>query len=326
MARCRIVNPGPLTTVQDLGRWGGQSLGYCIGGAMDIFSLKAANLLVGNEPEAAGLEFTYQGAEIIFFGRTLIAITGAEMGPMINNNKIPQWETIQVNNGDVLSFGTAHSGLRAYLAVKGGFDVPAIIGSRSTSLKEMLGGVEGRALRNRDLFNIGGVDKRCSVILKRMKKEHIPFRRCDGPIVLRTVEGPHQEYFSKKGEKTFYSAEYTVSKDADRVGYRLEGERIEHKGEAGKLISLGMVTGAVQVPGNGLPIVLTAEHRTHGGYPCIATVITIDMPKLVQCRPGDTIRFEKITLKKAQELLEDEESFFNDFDLKYVEKREVYVR
>ncbi|MCD6573645.1 MAG: biotin-dependent carboxyltransferase [Thermoplasmata archaeon] len=305
---------GYFTTIQDLGRWGNQSLGFCISGAMDQFALKIANLLVGNDLGEACIEMTFKGAEIQFKGEALIALTGADMSPTINNEPIKQWQTIKVNSGDILKLKNVITGFRTYLSVKGGFDVPIVLGSKSSTPREKIGVFGGRAIRKGDIIraNYNLVNK---VELKyfQLKKEYIPKYYDDNIKKIRVIDGPHSECFTKRGIETFYNSLFSVTIENDRTGYRLEGPTIEHKVDAGRLISGAITTGAIQVPGSGKPIILTAEHRTHGGYPIIATVATVDLSVIGQSKAGDKIKFELIDLKEAISLLKKESEFFKNF-------------
>jgi len=313
MGELLFKDGGYLTTVQDLGRWGSQSQGFCISGAMDHFAVKVANLLVGNNFREACLEMTFKGVEIQFKGANIISITGADMLPEINNTPIPQWKTISINSGDILTFKSAQSGLRTYLSIKGGFDVPIILGSKSTTPREKMGGFMGRAIRKGDVIKTNfNFSKQKELQCFQLKDEYIP--KYDNKIKkIRVIKGPYSENFTEKGIKTFYNSIFSVSADIDRTGYRLEGPFIEHKVDAGRLISGAMVTGAIQVPGSGKPIILTVERRTHGGYPTIATVASVDLPIVAQSRSGEKLKFKSIDLIEAQNLLTKENIFFNNF-------------
>lgn len=304
---------GYFTTIQDLGRWGSQSQGFCISGAMDHFALKVANLLVGNSLGEACLEMTFKGAEIQFIENNIISVTGADMLPEINNEPINQWKTISINSGDLLTLKSARSGVRTYLSIKGGIDVPVVLRSKSTTPRERIGGFKGRTIRKGDTIKTNNnFNNQMEIKYFQLKDQYIP--KYDGKIKkVRVIDGPYSENFTKKGIRTFYNSLFLVSIDIDRTGYRLEGPLIEHKIDAGRLISGAMVTGAIQIPGSGKPIILTAERRTHGGYPAIATIATVDLPIIAQSKPGDRFKFELIDLTKAQDLLKQENNFFKSF-------------
>jgi len=313
MGELLFKDGGYFTTIQDLGRWVSQSQGFCISGAMDHFALKVANLLVGNSLGEACLEMTFKGAEIQFIENNIISVTGADMLPEINHTPIQQWRTISINSGDILTIKSAQSGLRTYLSIKGGFDVPIVLGSKSTTPRERIGGFKGRTIRKGDTIKTNNnFNNQMEIKYFQLKDKYIP--KYDSKIKkVRVIDGPYSENFTKKGIRTFYDSLFLVSIDIDRTGYRLEGPLVEHKIDAGRLISGAMVTGAIQIPGSGKPIILTAERRTHGGYPAIATIATVDLPIIAQSKPGDRFKFELIDLTKAQDLLKQENDFFKNF-------------
>ena len=298
----KILSPGILTSVQDGGRAGYQQYGVSPSGPMDLVSFRTANILVGNDPDEAGLEMTIMGAELEFLSPHMIALAGADMGAVLNGSRIGMYQAVPVNKGDVLKLGFALSGCRCYLAVRGGIDVKPVMGSRSTMIGKSFGGFEGRKLQKDDILSV------------RTQAGQLPHPETwfthpepypKGEITLRVIMGPQEERFTKEGIHTFLNSEYTVGQDFDRQGYRLEGKKIEHKTDS-NIISDGVVAGSIQVPGTGLPIIMTAEHATVGGYTKIATVITADLPRIGQCKAGDRVRFCRVTVEEAQEILEEE--------------------
>ncbi len=294
-----IHSAGLLTTVQDAGRYGYQRYGMPVSGAMDIFSCKLANLLVGNDPGAACLEATIAGPGIGFTDETSVAVTGADMGPHINGKSIPLNTAVSVKQGDKLGFTGLKKGCRSYIAFAGGIDVPPVMGSRSTYLRAGIGGLEGRALRDGDELPLGEAKgkRRIMSIPENLIPEY------GHSQVIRVISGPEAHSFETEGLRSFLTAEYQVTAQSDRMGYRLSGEMIIHKeGKAG-IISAGISAGTVQVPGNGQPIVLMADRQTSGGYARIANVITVDLTLLAQMKPGDTLRFKETTLDHARQLL-----------------------
>lgn len=301
MSRVKVVAPGLLTTVQDAGRPQFQQSGIGASGVMDRYSQRCANLLVGNPLDEAVLEATLLGPTLEFRGESVIAVTGGETQPQLNGQPLVMWQSVRVKRGDILAFSMLQKGCRLYIAFAGGIDVPVIMGSKSTNLKAQVGGLEGRALRKDDelKLNAAGVDLD-KLPLYRMPQEFIP--EIQGEWGLRVVLGPQDDAFTRQGINTFLSSAYTVTQESDRMGYRLEGEAIQHR-EGSDIISDGIVMGAVQVPGNGKPIILLADRQTTGGYTKIATVITADLPKLGQARPGDIIRFQEISVQEAQSCL-----------------------
>ena len=297
-----VIQPGPLTTVQDLGRYGYQQYGIPVSGAMDNYALRVANLLVGNNEGEAGLEITLLGLQLRLLKDTVVAISGADLSPTLNNNPLPMWEAVVVGCGDVISFHWPKRGCRSYLAVAGGIDIPKVMGSSSTYMKSRIGGIEGRPLRVGDRLKSG--EARPRILERKLPPQYIPEYRNQSE--LRVILGPQDDHFTEKGIYDFLHSEYTISTEADRVGYRLQGPRIEHKTGA-DIISDGIPLGAVQVPGDGLPIILMADRQTTGGYAKIAIVITVDVPKLAQAKPGDKIRFLQTTEEEAHQALREYE-------------------
>ena len=299
-----IQEPGLQTTVQDTGRNGCQIYGVPVSGAMDAFALRAANLLVGNDDRHATLEITALGPRLSFGSSSWIAVTGADLSPTLDGAPLPMWESVRVEAGSVLAFGPPKDGMRAYLAVVGGIDVPVVMGSRSTYLKGGFGGYEGRALRAGDVV-------RC---LYPVDREFVRRRLPPGVSVpvyghsheLRVIMGPQDAAFTADAVSTFLSSIYTISMDSDRMGYRMEGPSLEHIAGA-DIVSDGTTLGAVQVPGDGTPIVLLADRGVTGGYTKIATVITADIGKLGQAMPGDTVSFHKVSIEEAHAAYREQE-------------------
>lgn len=297
-AGVEVISPGLLTLVQDLGRWGYARYGVPRSGAMDAFAARAGNLLVGNPPEAACLEITFAGPTLRFRCETTIAVTGADLRLEVDGREVPGWTAHVVPARGVLKFGRRRSGLRAYLAVAGGIDVPPVLGSRSTYLYGAFGGFDGRALRAGELLGMrpGAADAR------RLAGRCLPAeRRLDyspEPAV-RVVLGPHHDRFPPEAVEQLSSGTYAVAPSSDRMGYRLSGPRLA-RNEPADLVSGGMLLGGLQVPGDGQPIVLMADHQTTGGYPLIATVIHADLPLIAQRAPGQAVRFRVVSLDEAR--------------------------
>ncbi len=299
-----VVSPGLLTTVQDLGRLGYQRFGVPVSGAMDAWALRAGNALVGNPPEAAGLEITVAGPTLYFLTDGLVAITGADLQPALSRNGLdawqaPLWMAIYVRAGSQLEFGGRRSGCRAYLTVAGGIAVPAIMHSASTYLAGGFGGYRGRAVQAGDRLSVGPVHLHLPSLAGRsLAPEHrLPYS--DHPVV-RVVLGPQDDYFTSDAIETLLSQAYHVSTTSDRMGLRLQGPPLAHKG-AKEMISSGIPLGAIQVPPDAQPIVLVADRQSVGGYPLIATIIRRDIPLLAQCLPGQSsVRFQAISVEAAQ--------------------------
>ena len=289
-----VISPGLFTTVQDSGRFGYQKFGVPVTGVLDCFAARIANFLVGNDSSCALLEVTVGGPSLFVVNDAFVAVTGADLEITLQVNSIPTWEAFRVRPGDILEIGAVRSGCRGYLAVTGGIAVPSVMGSRSCYLGGKLGGFDGRALQAGDKIQRGP-----GVFLEQPRKfpgDLIP--RLPSEIVLRAIPGPQDDYFDADLEK-FFNATFVVSPDANRMGYRLDGPKIRQKeGMPASIISESSFPGGVQIPPNGLPIILLGE-QTVGGYAKIATVISSDLDRVGQASPGDTIRFHRVDLKTA---------------------------
>ena len=307
-----VVRPGMLTTVQDMGRLGRQMQGVPVAGAMDGAALRFGNILLGNDDNAAGLEISMIGPTLkVISGSACCAVTGAEAGVSKNGSSLSCWTVYRIMPGDVLSFTPPprNGGARAYLCVSGGFDVPLSMGSRSTYTRGGFGGHEGRAIKAGDILKTNAPDVlwaeceglSCPPSLRPNRDPAAP---------LRVVPGPQEDAFTEEGIETFYSSEYAISNSADRMGYRMEGPLITHKGGA-DIISDGICLGSVQVPGHGQPIVMLADRQTTGGYTKIGVVCTVDIGNLAQRLPGQKVRFVKTTVAEAVSLLKQEAALFD---------------
>jgi antagonist of KipI len=305
MRTIEMLDGGFFTTVQDLGRVQYQRFGVAVSGAMDGFALRAANRLVGNDDTAAGLEITLLGPEVQFAQPGLLAVTGANLGACVDGRPIQMWRTIAVRAGSVLSFSGQRDGMRAYLAVDGGIDVPVVLGSRSTSTRTGLGGFEGRPLRAGDVLPLGEQTSGQGALRRVMRSSVIPSYGHHHHV--RVVFGPQDDAFSDEGRSTFLTAEYTMTPQSDRIGCRFDGPRIAHRTSA-DIVSDGTTLGIVQVSGDGMPIVLMADRGTTGGYTKIATVISADVWRLAQAAPGDRVRFRAVDLDEACARLREMES------------------
>ena len=311
----RILRPGLLTTVQDLGRTGYQKDGILVSGAMDATALRVANLLVGNAEDAAGLEITLLGPTIRFTADHLMALTGAHLSPTLNGQPVGRNRAVWVSAGVELAFGAPVAGSRAYLAVAGGLAVPPVLGSRATYLRAGFGGFEGRALKAGDVLPGGVPTATGRKLLETLAAAAAaatwaPARWTPGPAlcppprphpVIRAIRGPEYAQFSPESQRAFWQAPFTVSTEADRMGYRLQGPVLV-RATGAELLSTAVTFGTVQVPAGGQPIVLLADHQTTGGYPRMAQAITADFSALAQLRPGQVIRFAEVSLAEAQAL------------------------
>jgi biotin-dependent carboxylase-like uncharacterized protein len=267
-------------------------------GAADRFSARVANLLAGNAPEATVLETTLFRLELLALEDLVIAITGGDLSPRVNKESLPMWETVPIKNGDRISFTTRKGGFRAFLAVRGGFAGPQFLGSRSVFAR----GLMGNPLKAGEILETekSGVEAPFCASLPR---DLIPDFSHRPP--LRVVLGPQQDRFSPRGVETFLSSGYTVSPQSDRMGYRLEGPKIEHT-QGADIISEAIARGAVQIPGDGLPIIMLWDAQVSGGYTKIANVISADLDGLAQVMPGEKLRFSVVTLEEAHQALGEE--------------------
>jgi biotin-dependent carboxylase-like uncharacterized protein len=304
----RVREPGLLSTVQDTGRFGEYALGMPPSGAMDVFSYQVGNYLVGNAEGAAGLEITYFGPELEFTQAALIALTGAEMPPRINGEEAPRWEALAVAEGDVLTFDYLRNGARSYLAVAGGIEVPLFMHSRSTYTLIGLGGHEGRALQEGDELDTGESPNGGERAGKRVDDDHIPTYSSE--TELRVIIGLASYRLTEESMEEFLSATWTVTPDADRVGYRYRGGElkfVEREQPAGagsdpaNVVDFGYPIGSIQVPGGVEPIVLMNDAVTGGGYATIGTVISADRDRLAQTKTNDKTRFRSVELDEALE-------------------------
>ncbi|MGN0978486.1 MAG: biotin-dependent carboxyltransferase family protein [Faecousia sp.] len=296
-----ILSPGPLSTVQDEGRFGAMGMGFSPGGAMDVYSMKLANLLAGNAPGLGVIEMTMVGLSARFDCGCVIAVTGADMGPRVNGIPIDMYRAVAVFPGDTLSMETARNGVRAYLAVSGGFDLPTVMGSVSTNLKCGLGGFQGRKLQKEDKLPL---NQSLSLPVTRDRRLE-PRNRYPDTITLRVLPGPQEDAFTGRGIAAFLGEAYTVTEQSDRMGIRLSGEKIENKNGV-DILSDGIATGSVQIPASGMPIIMMADRQTTGGYAKIATVISADLKLAAQARPGTRIRFKKVSQQEAVRLRREE--------------------
>lgn len=323
----KFLKSGLYTTVQDLGRVGYQQNGVIIGGAMDPLTLKIGNILVGNKPGDAGFEITMIGPSIRFGIDSLIAITGADLSPKIDGLPVKMWRPVLVKKGAILSFGKCVNGMRAYLTVGGGIDVPTVMGSKSTYVRAKVGGLEGRPIKMGDQVEIGAASslsqdlKRLLDISSRSLSSHpfietlwstdyswLPYMKshCD----IHVLPGKELIYFSPETRHDFFETPFRVSTHADRMGYRLEGKRLPLI-DSYEMISEPITAGTIQVPPEGQPIILMADSQTIGGYPRIAQVANADIPLLAQTKPGDELRFKKIDLKESFRRLKEQEDRLN---------------
>ena len=294
-----IQEPGLFTTVQDEGRYGYQQFGVTPSGPMDARSFHIANLLVGNDLGEGTLEMTFQGPTMKFEEANIVAVTGADMKPTLNGKPVPMYEAFAVEKDDVLKFQFAMNGSRGYVAFAGGLDIPLLMDSKSTLASKGLGGVDGRKLQK---------DDRIGFTAPKTELPHMESRKVAKPqfpdkeVVLRVIRGPQDDCFSEEEIRKFFWYGFKITNEFDRMGCRLErSEPVKHL-QDGNIISDGIACGSIQVPSNGQPIILLADRQSVGGYTKIGTVISVDLPKLAQAKPGMSVRFVEVSLKLAQDL------------------------
>ena len=291
-----IISAGMLSTVQDLGRFKVMKNGFTQSGVMDAYSTKIANKLCKNDINAPVIEMTMFGITVKFMNEHIFAISGGIFDISLNDKPIKTNKAYIAKSGDVLSIKGAKQGLRCYLAVAGGFDVPLFMGSASTNLKINVGGFNGRKLKAGDILKIGKADK-----IKNIEKRELPENTYNNIVKVRVVLGPQNDMFSKNDLLLFSNQQYTVTSDLDRMGIRLWGIALRGK-EKLEIISDAITFGSIQITNSGMPIILMADHQTTGGYAKIATVISADLPNLAQVKPNDKINFEIIDIDTAEKI------------------------
>ena len=301
MTALLVRSCGPMTSLQDRGRLGVGRNGISRSGAMDRLSFAEANALVGNDPDEGAIELMLAGVTFeVTGGSARIALAGAAMSVKVDGEALPASTSRTVRDGGTVTIGAASAGIYAYLAVAGGFNVPAQLGSVSLQPRAGIGGVDGRPFQAGDRVRLRSVDDPAG------PEHHLPpWRPDDAPI--RVVLGPQDDLFPPHAVEAFLDNTYRLSEEADRMGYRLTGPKIEHL-RGYNIVSDGLVAGSVQVPGSGLPIVMMSDHQTTGGYPKIATVLTVDRGRLAQRRPGSAVRFAAVEVEEAQALLREHEA------------------
>lgn len=300
----RVNEPGLLTTIQDGGRMVGIAAGFSPSGVMDRQAAQLANLLTGHSTNQPVLEYSILGPTITFTAQTVIALTGGRVAAKLNGVVVAQNQALVVHRNDQLVIGPLLSGRYGYLAVANVLKIPKVLESYATSLRYQLGGFKGRALRAGDFIATREPAPTVTGIAQR--KISLPAAdESQQTQLIRVVPGPQFEQFEQPATALFVSQTYTVSKDADRMGIRLSGVALSVD-NVPEMLSEATVAGGIQVPKSGQPIVLMADRQTTGGYPVIAVVATVDLPKLVQIVPGHEIQFEWITLAQSQQLLREQ--------------------
>ena len=312
----QINKEGLQTTVQDIGRRGFQKYGVIVSGVMDPYAHRIANVLVGNSETDSTIEITLVGPQLTFLEDCLFSLTGGDLSPLLNGNPIKMWRPIFAKKGCKLTFGKPRLGCRTYLAVAGGISVTEVMGSKSTYLRAGIGGFDGRALKKGDVVKSGEVSQYIRTFIDKLAREATdsPFKQVDWTLMtqaipiyqsedtVRVTEGRQAKLFDEKSKDAFYNEAFQISSDSDRMGYRLKGPQLTLK-EPKELVSEGVAFGSIQVPPDGQPIILMADRQTTGGYPKIGQIASVDLPKVSQSKPGESIRFEKITLEEAQQAM-----------------------
>lgn len=319
----RVLNPGMFTTIQDLGRYGSQQYGVVVSGAMDSYSLRIANLLVGNREGEGVLEITLVGPKLQFESDQLIAITGGDLIATVDGATAPLWRPLLIRKGSILQFKSAIRGCRAYIAFAGGIAVPEVMGSKSTYVRAGIGGYKGRTLQKGDMFKCTEMGETAQLLVCQLEKTkgHFSWSVNEGSLInfsqtpsIRVLRGSEFDRFDKRSRYQFFYAHYTLTTSADRMGYRLEGPELLLKGKF-ELLSEGVTYGTIQVPSNGQPIILMADRQTTGGYPKIAQIISADLSSLAQLQPTASIHFTEVTLEEAERELLRKERIIHDIKM-----------
>jgi allophanate hydrolase len=306
MHALEVIGPGLHTTVQDLGRIGFQDVGLPASGPLDRVSMRLANALVGNPPNTPALELLVQGPTLkVVADSVRVALVGSNAEIEIRSGtprRIPAGQSLTLVRDDVFRVGVLSDSVAAYLAIEGGLELAPVLGSASTYARGRIGGLNGRRFQRGDAvpLTLG----RAAVRAERALASPLDLA-LDQPI--RVILGPQTDYFTDEAVRTFLASDYTVSAHSDRMGFRLEGPALAHA-KGYNIVSDGIVTGSVQVPGSGKPIVLMVDHQTTGGYPKIATVISADIPVMGRRKPGRTLRFEAVEVSEAGRLRRQQET------------------
>ncbi|MBE5097854.1 5-oxoprolinase subunit C family protein [Priestia aryabhattai] len=320
----RVSKAGLLTSIQDLGRRGFQQHGVIVSGAMDSYSLRIANLLVGNDEKEAGLEVTLMGPTLEIESDCLVAITGGDLTPSVNGKPVPMWKPLFIPKGSTLSFGPCKTGCRSYLSVAGGFAIDEVLNSKSTYLRGEIGGYKGRALQTDDVLPLSVPDASKPAFVSNELvsgvytsswsvnyKEFVHFIKKPG---VRVMNGSQYDLFTAESKSHFTKEPFKVSNQSDRMGYRMDGPSLQLQ-EKKELLSEAVSQGSVQVPPDGNPIILLADRQTTGGYPKIAQVITADLPLLAQVKPGESIYFSRISLHEAEKIYLEKEQLLQELKI-----------
>jgi biotin-dependent carboxylase-like uncharacterized protein len=322
-----VIDPGIMTTVQDLGRPGYSSVGIPLSGAADTFSLKVGNLLVGNQPGEAGLEILLYGLRLKALKKMVISITGADLGAQINGEEVQMWTAIEIENGDVILFPSVKTsslkGCRAYLTVGGGIDVPPILGSKSTCLPGNFGGFKGRPLKKGDRIEIGKSIHPFSKLRNRRWNEN-KMPRFDRSWEIRVILGPHDHLFTEESIEMFFSQTWRVSYKASRFGVRYNGPKFtfkprpryqverDPKGDPSNIPTQGVSLGVIEVAGGEEPIAIGVDGPSSTGYAMLSAIVSADGWKIGQSKPDDLTSFKRVEIDEAIEILFDSETLITE--------------
>lgn len=304
----KVIRPGLMATIQDLGRFGFQKFGVIVGGAMDQYSLRIANLLVGNDEGEGALEITLYGTILRFDKDQVIAITGGDLQATIDGENVPMWRPILIEKGETLTFKSAIQGCRAYIAFAGGIEVPYVMGSKSTYIRASIGGFYGKPLTRGDRFSCGKMNRRNKFIFEQLKQQlgHVSWNVNDPSLfnirhakTIRVLRGTEFDDFNESSQHSLFKEGYTITALLDRMGYQLDGPSLSLTNPL-ELLSEGVTYGTIQVPPSGKPIILMADRQTTGGYPKIGQVISTDLANLAQLQSFQTIHFKSVSLEEAE--------------------------
>lgn len=295
MSHFTVKKSGVLALLQDEGRYGYHALGLTTGGPMDSLAFRWANHLCGNTSNAVAIELSVGGLHLIAQARTLLAVCGAPVPFTINTKPCEQWRSYTVHAGDEIQFGFSANACRAYIAISGGFKVAPQFGSAATVVREGVGGLSGQALKAGDVLPCAEIEASPCVVLPEQYRPHYA-----SDITVRVLASYQYSKFSDTQKQHFFNSVYIVSAHCDRMAYRLESPKPMPSSASSPMLSEGICLGAIQIPPNGQPIVMLADRQTIGGYPKLATVLSIDLAKLAQCVAGNTVRFQLISEDHAR--------------------------
>ncbi|MCJ7842601.1 biotin-dependent carboxyltransferase family protein [Lederbergia sp. NSJ-179] len=300
----QVIKAGMQTTIQDLGRHGWQSYGISVCGAMDHWAARLANFVLDNDENEAVIEMAFRGPTLKIQKNLILAIFGADMGAEWNGRRMEIGKPIFVQKGDILTFSYAKDGTRTYLAVKGGFFIEKVLNSYSTDMRTGMGGICGRALKKGDILPVKESSDFHHALwgLPSHARNYIR----ENIIPIHFIKGRQYDWFTKESLLLFESESFTIEPHSDRMGYRLSGPVLNWK-DSQELITEGTAFGSIQVPPKGQPIILMADRQPTGGYPKIGEVMTCDLPRLSQMRPGDRVRFQEISLQEAQQRTQEQQ-------------------